>query len=177
MNDSSLPWWMHDLSTLIGVFGTLIGFGITLWQVSRTRKIAEAARDAALKTAEADRSEVIRFAITSCRRMLDQATIYVEDSRYEAAAMRCSDIADELSDVDRMRPGTIPGAKKLVAELRAFAEAWKKLAATTVRSGNNPVGDNQAAKWRRVVRRLHAVIDPMYGSLAPGQEAEDDGPP
>ncbi len=155
---SRLPDWFNDLDALVGVFGTLIGFGITFWQLLKTKRAAEAARDAANRTAEAARNNYAHFVISTCQRFVSEARIHVDMGRFELAALRCDDLAGQLVLVCNATPGAIDDAASLIARLRDFAEAFRK--------ASRPLGklSNAAtAKWAKFLLELSGRIDHMHG--------------
>lgn len=156
-----LSQWFVDFTVIFGVVGTaatLLGLWLTWQQVQETKKAAEAARDAALATAAADRNEFARFAITGCHRLIGEAKLYVDLRQYDLAALRSADLADQMASVGRSAPNLLPGWESRVETLRNWEGTLKSAALN-----QTPLRDNSVKKWREFVRQLYATIDPVHG--------------
>lgn len=158
---SRLPDWFNDLNSIIGVFGTLLGFGITFWQLMKTKKAAEAARDAANRTAEAARNNYAHFVISTCQRFVSEARIHVETGHFELAALRCDDLAGQFVLARNATPDAIEDADSLVKRLRDFAEAFRKVSKPPGKLSGAAI-----AKWARFLLELSGRIDHMHGPFA-----------
>jgi hypothetical protein len=106
-------WWYNVLSFFVGV----IGFVITIWQIVKTRKAAEAASDAARKTAEQLTKLGTLVDLTELCGFAREAITLFEHRSYYAASIRALDLRTGLAKVRESAAG-----KKLLTQ-----QAWQTL--------------------------------------------------
>ncbi|MDX1968964.1 MAG: hypothetical protein SFV23_17445 [Planctomycetaceae bacterium] len=168
--DSVLHPWMVDFATVFGVVGTiatLIGLALTWVQVRGAKKAAEAARDAALATAERARHEYVRFVISTCHRFVSEIKIYVQAEKYEAAAFRSADIAGQLILLRVANPELGDNFLDKIERLREWEQTFQQAA-----GAGQGLSKNSRAKWGPFHHSLASAIDNLHGPFAATEGGE-----
>jgi len=94
-------WWYNVLSFAIGV----IGFSITIWQILKTRRAAEAANEAARKTAEQFKNLSVLIGLSELIALAREAITLFEHGNFYAASVRALDLRSGLAQVRVSSPG------------------------------------------------------------------------
>ena len=89
----------RDLVTLVGFAGTVLGFIVTIWQLRKTQSAAKAAEVAANKTQEENRFAFYKFTVALAHRYVNEAKIHVDNEAWERAAIRLSDLTDQVNQL------------------------------------------------------------------------------
>ena len=155
-----LPSFLIDVFTLFGVLGTaatLIGLWLTYEQLKRTTKVAEAARDAALLAEVKDRQQFAGFVVGSCHRLVNEAKIFVDASRWELAAIRVADLADSFVQLGRSADVSISSCEDSIAQLREWESTFRK------QSPGKSLNPNSAKKWTAFLVLIQSQIDKTHG--------------
>jgi hypothetical protein len=94
-----------DLVNWISIFGSLlslIGVIIALIQIYKTRRAAEAAKDASIQTQKAISRNLLLSDVSICTRNIEEIKQFVRIERYEAALIRVTDLISQLIQIREM---------------------------------------------------------------------------
>jgi hypothetical protein len=89
----------RDVCATAGFTLTFVGFAITLVQLRKTQSAAKAAEVAATKTLEESRFAFYKFAVALAHRYVHEAKIHVDNEAWERAAIRLSDLTDQMNQL------------------------------------------------------------------------------
>lgn len=92
MNIETLYWWLG----LLGSIASLTGLPFAIWQIYKTRRIAEAARNASLKTQAAISRNLLLSDISICTRNIEEIKSFTRNEKYESALIRITDLVSQL---------------------------------------------------------------------------------
>ncbi len=98
MNSETLYWWL----SLLGSLASLIGLPIAIWQINKTRRAAEAAKDASLETQKAISRNLLLSDVSICVKYIEEIKNFIRYEKYEAAQIRVSDSVSELIQIQEM---------------------------------------------------------------------------
>ena len=85
--------------SIIGSFLSLIGVIIALVQISKTRRAAEAAKDASLQTQNAISRNLLLSDVSTCVKHIEELKSFVRSEKYELALLRVNDLISQLSQI------------------------------------------------------------------------------
>lgn len=143
--------WLNDVIGVLGLIIGIGGFGYTIYQVRKTKKAADAARAAATQTLDESRRRFTRFVASYAYRLLNDARTRVDSEKWELAALRVNDLADQVAQL-------IPAEPELqttVDELREFGQFFVKKARETERRFAHQ-------KWGNLLVRLQSQLDRLH---------------
>lgn len=92
-----------DAVSVAGSVLSLLGVGITLWQIRKTLRAAQAAEAAAKETQFAIARSVFLSDVSACVRSLEELKVLVRGERHEAALMRVTDLSTMLIQLQSLR--------------------------------------------------------------------------
>src|SRR5215213_1014217 len=92
MNSETFYWWLG----LLGSLASLIGLPVAIWQISKTRRIAEAAKDASLETQAAISRNLLLSDVSNCTRNIEEIKFFTRNEKYESALIRITDLVSQL---------------------------------------------------------------------------------
>ncbi len=82
--------------SIIGSFLSLIGVIIALVQINKTRRAAEAAKDASLQTQKAISRNLLLSDVPNCTRNIEEIKYFARNEKYESALIRVTDLVSQL---------------------------------------------------------------------------------
>ncbi len=82
--------------SITGSFLSLAGVIIAVWQIYKTRRVAEAAKDAALKTQEAISRNLLLSDVSTCAKNIEEIKYFTRNEKYESALIRLTDLVAQL---------------------------------------------------------------------------------
>lgn len=85
-----------DAVSVAGSVLSLLGVGITLWQIRKTLRAAQAAEAAAKETQLAIARSVFLSDVSACVRSVEELKVFVRGEKHEAALMRVTDLSTML---------------------------------------------------------------------------------
>lgn len=85
--------------SIIGSFLSLFGVIIALVQISKTRRAAEAAKDAAIQTQKAISRNLLLSDVSICIRNAEEIKSFVRNGKYESALIRVTDLISQLIQI------------------------------------------------------------------------------
>lgn len=94
-----------DLLNWISIFGSLlslIGVIIAIVQIRKTRRAAEAAKDASLQAQRTISRNLLLSDVPTCTRNLEQIKQFVRDEKYESSQLRIGDLILELIQIQEI---------------------------------------------------------------------------
>lgn len=97
MSDEFIKWF-----GFIGSVASLIGIAFAIWQIYKTRRAAEAAKDAADYTQKFISRNLLLSDVSTCTRNLEELKLFVRIERYESAQIRIGDLILQLIQVREM---------------------------------------------------------------------------
>lgn len=100
--DGELANWI----SVIGSILSLIGVGIAVWQIWKTRRIAEAAKDASEQTQKAISKNFLIYDVKTCLKNLDEIQSFVRIEKFESAQIRTIDLISSLYQIEQRIEGT-----------------------------------------------------------------------
>ena len=86
--------------SIIGSFLSLIGVIIALVQIIKTRRVAEAAKDASLQTQKAISRNLLLSDVLNCVKHIDEIRLYLRGENYELAQVRANDLNSQLIQIN-----------------------------------------------------------------------------
>lgn len=98
MNAETLYWWLG----LLGSIASLIGLPVAIWQISKTRRAAEAAEKAASQTQKDISRNLLLSDVSTCTRNLEEIKSFVRNGKYESALIRVTDLISQLIQIREM---------------------------------------------------------------------------
>jgi acetolactate synthase small subunit len=93
-----------EIVNLIGVIGSflsLIGVIIAIWQILKTRRIAQAAKDASERTQKIISRNLLLSDVSTCTKNLEEIKTYVRIERYESSLIRVNDLISALVQIQQ----------------------------------------------------------------------------
>lgn len=99
---SELANWI----TVIGSLLSLIGVGIAIWQIQKTRRVAEAAKDASDQTQKIISRNLLLSNVSTCAKNLDEIKLYIQMENYTAAQLRINDLIANLIRIQQRAENT-----------------------------------------------------------------------
>lgn len=82
--------------SIIGSFLSLLGVIIALWQISKTRRAAEAAEKSSLQTQKVISRNLLLSDVSTCTRNIEEIKQFVRIEKYEASLIRTNDLISQL---------------------------------------------------------------------------------
>ncbi|MBA4067359.1 MAG: hypothetical protein C0501_27345 [Isosphaera sp.] len=118
------PAW-NDFYTVGGFFVGLVGFGVTLWQLRKTKYAAEAAAQASRDTLAENKESYERFVGAFASRLLSELQHAVNESDWKIAKVRAHDLAELLGTLPTTGAAALDGATRTAGDnLREFAQTF-----------------------------------------------------
>lgn len=139
----------RDIIAVGSLVITVVGFGLSLYQLRKTKSAALAARDAANRAIEESRGSFRRHVLACAVRFLAETRLHANAGNWEKTASRLGDLADQLSqlsDADQNWHG-------LLIELRE----WE------VKIVSRPMTEPMKRKWSMLMQRLQQKVDSQHG--------------
>lgn len=122
-----------ELANLISVIGSilsLIGVGIAVWQILKTRRLAEATKDASEQTQKAISKNFLIYDVKTCLKNLDEIQTFVRIEKFESAQLRTIDLIAYLYQIEQRIEGTeqkIPFEfEEMFSQLTIIREEFEK---------------------------------------------------
>lgn len=159
----------NAVNLALAVLGALLGVVamiIAVWQLSKTRKAADAAARAASEAASASRGRFADYAVANVQRFLGEAKIFVEHQDWRMAASRVADLADQLAQVVNADRTQAQDWQHLVAELRGWESTFKRIGGCEIQ-----FRASVSRKWFDFLGSLSSQLDRRYGPYAGRPEA------
>lgn len=97
VNDEFIKW-----IGVIGSVASLIGLPIAIWQIYKTRRAAESAREASNNTQKIISQNLLLTDISTCAKLIDDVKSFVRNERYETALIRVTDLITQLNQSQRV---------------------------------------------------------------------------
>lgn len=173
--------------SILGLIVGVVGFGIAIYQIIKTKRAAEAAQEAARKTLAESKDSYERFVGAYASRLLSELQNAVNAKDWKLASIRCQDVAELMATLPFSgHEASDEMIIELVAGLRDFSQTF---------TDNIPDKKSQLArgilkKWRDLVNSLHSRLDQLrapfrentYGKVCPNDTPESvpkdrSGPP
>ena len=154
------PFWNDFFSVsgfAVGVLGVLIGvagFGYTIYQVRKTQRAVDAAREAATKAIEESRRQFHRYQTALANRLLSEATMRFEHEEWQMAAVRANDLADIIAQL----ADAAPQLGTAVDELR---DRCQRLLAQVDKPNPRVARQNWNALMHRIQREIDRLLAPF----------------
>jgi hypothetical protein len=162
LNWTNIYWWVDHLATIFSIPLALIGFGITIWQLKKTKSAAEAAQDAAKDAASSIKDQV---------RAINLASLVPQLIRIENEIERA--IGDGSVEILRF---WIALWRQHAGEARAYLEATttgEKRVLRNIQSSISTAADtrsrihglNELANLGTITEDLRKVVSRVTGEL------------
>ncbi len=149
---------------IISIGGFLLTFAGLLYtarQVWLAKDAAEAAKHAANQMLDESRKSFRRYAASNAHRFVNEAKVFIESAEWGFAAMRLSDLADQLGQL---------GALSLSAgQSAADARKWS---GTCGRLASGQLSRFPALRWIDFCVGLQSVLDSLHSPFAAGEDSE-----
>jgi len=97
VNDEFVKW-----ISIIGSVASLIGIAFTYWQIYKTRRAAEAAKDASLQTQKAISRNLLISDVSNCMKHIEEIRLYMRGENYELALVRVNDLNSNLIQIQKV---------------------------------------------------------------------------
>ena len=85
--------------TIGGFLLSLLGLAFVIWQIRRTRQVAEAARSVAIDTRKAMHQSVFLADITACVGLIEEVKTHIREKNFQAALIRITDLRSQLGQL------------------------------------------------------------------------------
>ena len=141
----------RDIISLVSLVVSLVGFGVTIWQLRKTRSAADAAKRSAELALEESRNKFRKYVFANVLRLLSEARLHGENRVWERAAVRLNDLADQVSQLS--------DADEEWAELLSRLRAWNEVLLDPTRR-DKPATQK---KWAELITRVQSKIDREHG--------------
>jgi len=133
MSDEFVKW-----IGVIGSVASLVGLPIAIWQIYKTRRAAEAAKNSADRTQKFISRNLLLSDVSTCTRNLEEIKFFVRIERYESAQIRIGDLILQLIQVREMLESSNSSHqiefKETLSQLSIIREDFeKKLAKSSVK--------------------------------------------
>lgn len=146
---------------LIGTVATLIGLAIAVRQIRQTKKLAQVSKDAITSTLNQTRSAFGQYAMSTGRRLLSEAKIFVDEKNWSRASLRLGDLAEQAAQLAHSVPSSSQDWTDLASDFREWEVTYRKLNAGELEPGPSLTG-----KWHRFTREAAAQFDRHHGPFA-----------
>lgn len=161
MDEGLLSNTTRDVLAVFGALGTvatLTALAIAIWQIVKTKAIAIAAREAATSATDANRRQFSRYVVSNANRLLQLAKIYVDAQEWRSAALRVSDLAEQVDQIAQVATLEIGSWTDLAGDLRGWEDVFRALVA-----GKKAFARN---KWNSDLRRISGMLAAFHGPFA-----------
>src|SRR6185437_12777948 len=113
----------RDVLNLAGFLGVIIA----IVQITRTKGVADASREASSKALEQARLAFWQYSLATVQRLLSEAKSFVDASNWQGAALRTGDLA-ELAAQMAQSDDSAEKAKwgSLATEFRGWESTWRQ---------------------------------------------------
>lgn len=146
----------RDIVTLGGFGLTILGLMVTFVQLRKTQSAAKAARVAAERALVESRSAYQKFTVALAHRFVHECKIHVENSAWEKAAIRLSDLTDQMN--------------QLVSLDASWSEFAGELHGWSVTCNRLRLGElkrfPESQKWLELCSRVEAKLARLLGPFA-----------
>ena len=122
-----------EIINIIGVVGSflsLIGVIIAIWQINKTKRIAQAAKDASDRTQKIISRNLLLSDVSTCTKNLEEIKTYVRIERYEASLIRVNDLISALVQIHQRMDNTnqiVPfGFEEMLLQLSVIRDEFEK---------------------------------------------------
>lgn len=95
MDYENLFWWI----SLLGSIASLIGFPVAIWQIVKTRRIAEITKQTTFKTQTSIFRNLLLSDASSCTKYLEEIKSHIRLKEYKFAQSRISDVISQLLQI------------------------------------------------------------------------------
>jgi hypothetical protein len=146
----------RDVVSIGSLLVTIVGFGVTIWQLMKTQSAAKAAERAAKRTLEESRFAFHKFAVALAHRYVHEAKIHVDNEAWEKAAIRLSDLTDQVNQLVSLDESWAT----LATELHTWSVTCNRL------KGNELRRFPQKDKWLELCSRIEAKLNQLLGPFA-----------
>ncbi len=154
----------RDLIALASAVLTVAGLVYAILQIRKTQSAAMAAKAAAEQARAESHRSFLAYAAANAHRFINETKLHVDHERWEMAAVRMNDLADQAARLVATDP-----------EWTAFADELRKWAHTCTRHAAGELKKFAKPKWITFSVRLQARIDGHFGPFPEDrQEAGDD---
>ena len=85
--------------SIIGSVASLIGLPIAIWQIYKTRRAAEAAKDASLQTQKVISRNLLISDVSTCIKHIEELKSFVRNENYQLALVRVNDLVSQLMQI------------------------------------------------------------------------------
>jgi hypothetical protein len=87
--------------SIIGSIASLVGLPIAIWQIRKTRRVAEAAKEASDQTQKTISNNLLIADVSTCTKNLEEIKNYVRLERCESALIRITDLISYLIQIEQ----------------------------------------------------------------------------
>lgn len=124
--NSEIVFWIGFL----GSVASLIGFPVAIWQILKTQRIAQAAKDASDRTQKIISRNLLLTDVSTCTKNLEEIKTNVRTERYEASLIRVNDLISALVQIQQRLDGTnqiIPFEfEEMILQLSVIRDEFEK---------------------------------------------------
>ncbi len=157
--------------TVIGTLLSLVGVGIAIWQIQKTRRVAQAAKDASDQTQKIISRNLLIYDVKTCLKNLDEIQSFVRIEKFESARLRTSDLIGYLYQIEQRLEGTnqeVPFEfEEMFSQLSIIREKFEKKVIRTSARINGIQINNQLSK---VSDDLNKLIGGTIIAIEVGEE-------
>jgi hypothetical protein len=135
---------------------------VAVAQINKTKRAAEASRDAISLTLAHTRSAFNQYALSSGDHFLSEAKIFFDAKNWPMAALRLGDLAVQAAQLAQTAPTTdVAGWNSLATHFRKWEGTCRRLDAQELE-----IGPNLTVKWHKFTGEASAQLDNHHGPFA-----------
>ena len=150
MSDEFVKW-----IGFIGSVASLIGLPIAIWQIYKTRRAAEAAKEASLQTQKSILRNLLLSDVSICIKHIEEIKSSARNEKYELSLTRVNDLISQLIQIQEVLKGSNQNYQI------DFDEALLKLAGIRKDFERKLIKDSVKINTVRVNNQLDLISDSL----------------
>ena len=154
--------WLADVASLVGLAITFVGFAVTIWNVRRTKRAAEEAKQAAREVVARLKSQLLVHELGAVLQFLREIDMACQSKNWSHAVHRCDDARIQVirfSENLRISPEdrqVMSQAAKDISELLIYLQQKRE------KTPNRPLSRQRLTSLQTMIvglGQLHAKIE------------------
>jgi hypothetical protein len=164
---NDIIYWL----SVLGSIASLVGLPIAIWQIRKTRRVAEAARDASDRTQKTISQNLLLSNIHTCIKNLEEIQSFVRYERYESAQIRAYDLISYLYQIQQRTKNSQQTLEieyeEMLSELSIIREEFeRKVNKSSARINNVQIN----TRLSEISNSLHKLVGGTIIAIEKGEE-------
>jgi hypothetical protein len=164
---NDIIYWL----SVLGSIASLVGLPIAIWQIRKTRRVAEAARDASDRTQKTISQNLLLSNIHTCIKNLEEIQSFVRYERYESAQIRAYDLISYLYQIQQRTKNSQQTLEieyeEMLSELSIIREEFeRKVNKSSARINNVQIN----TRLSEISDSLHKLVGGTIIAIEKGEE-------